>query len=303
MLRSEIHRHVWVLCTALVVTLPAPEPLAAQAAYTVAKSQTSIVPLYHGFLVGDFAEAKLAMSFVVRKDFSCDGDGCTPHQLNLLAGVSAAARKGQRDIFSNLNFNPGFDVGGRLVYVGQREGPGYGAVYVGVRYSSQERHIIHIDTVININTLDETLQRTFAASVGFNYAFSDVAVVGIGFEGRREWSSPGVQLDAEFCTPGTAPNGFRVLVCRDRFVAPLSDLWGGHARIDLNIKLADLRSAVHVARLGLITAVSVDVFQDANETVNFGQLFANGPERNSYFSDQFLVRLVRGMPFPALVGN
>ncbi len=330
--RSGVHRHVCVLCTALAATLPAPEPLAAQAAYTVANSQTSIVPLYHGFLTGDFAEAKLALTFVVRKDLSCDGDGCTPDQLNLLAGVSAAARKGQRNIFSNLNFNPGFDVGGRLVYVAQREGSGYGAVYVGVRYSSQERHIIDINTVTNINTLDEALQHTFAASAGFNYAFSEVAIVGIGFEGRQERSSPGIQLDTEFCTPGTAADGRRVLVCRDRFVAPLSDFWGGHARIDLNIKLADLGSALHVARLGLITAASVDVFQDANETVNFGlgpsvhirgypghtavallfglrdafdanQLFANGSERNSYLSDHFLVRLVLGMPFPVLVGN
>ncbi len=330
--RSEVHRHVFVLCTALAATLPAPEPLAAQAAYTVANSQTSIIPLYHGFLAADFAEAKLALTFVARKKFPCDGDGCTPNQLNLLVGVSAAARKGQRDIFSNLNFNPGFDIGGRLVFVAQREGPGYGAVYVGVRYSSQERHIIDINTVTNVNTLDQALQRTFAASVGFNYAFSDVAIVGIGFEGRRERSSPGIQLDTEYCTPGTAANGLRVLVCRDRFVGPLSDLWGGHARIDLNIKLADLGSAVHAARLGLITAVSVDVFQDANETVNFGigpsvhirgypghtavallfglrdvfdanQLFANSPAQNSYFSDHFLVRLVLGMPFPALVGN
>ena len=330
--RSEIHRQVWVLCTALAATLPAPEPLAAQAAYTAANSQTSIVPLGHGFLAGDFAEAKFALTFVVRKELSCDGDGCTPNQLNLLGGVSAAARKGQRDIFSNLNFNPGFDVGGRLVYVAQREGPGYGAVYVGVRYSSQERHIIDINTVTDINTLDQTLQRTFAASVGFNYAFSEVTIVGIGFEGRWERSSPGIQLDTEFCTPGTSANGLRVLVCRDRFVAPLLDLWGGHARIDLNIKLADLGSAVHAARLGLITAASVDVFQGANETVNFGlgpsvhirgypghtaaallfglrdvfdanQLFANSPEQNSYFSDHFLVRLVFGIPFPVLVGN
>ena len=330
--RSKIHRHVWVLCTALAATPPAPETLIAQAAYTVANSPTSIVPLYHGFLAGDFAEAKLALAFVVRKELSCDGDGCTPNQFHLFAGVSGAARKGQRDIFSNLNFNPGFDVGGRLVYVAQSEGPGYGAVYIGVRYSSQERHTIDINTVTNINTLGETLQRTFAASVGFNYAFSDVTIVGIGFEGRRERSSPGIQLDTEFCTPGTSANGFRVLVCRDRFLAPLSDLWGGHARIDLNIKLADLGSAVHAARLGLITAASVDVFQGANETVNFGlgpsvhirgypghtavallfglrdvfdanQLFANSPEQKSYFSDHFLVRLVFGIPFPVAVGN
>jgi hypothetical protein len=283
-------------------------------------------------MTGDFAEAKLALTFVLKKDFSCDGDGCKPNRLDFLGGVSAAARKGQRDIFSKLNFNPGFDVGGRLVYVAQREGPGYGAVYVGVRYTSQERNTIGIDTATNINTLGETLQRTFAASVGFNYAFSEVATVGIGFEGRRERSSPGIQLDREFCTPGTAANGLRVLVCRDRFVGPLLDLWNGHARIDLNIKLADLGSAVHVARLGLIAAASVDVFQDANEAVNFGfgpsvhirgypghtavallfglrdvfdanQLFANGPEQNSYLTDHFLVRFVLGAPFPVLVEN
>lgn len=330
--RSEIQRNVCVLCTALAVTLSAPEALVAQAAYTVANSQTSILPLYHGFLAGDFAEAKLALAFVARKEPSCDGDGCTPNQFNLLAGVSGAARKGQRDLFSNLNFNPGFDVGGRLVYVAQREGSGYGAVYVGVRYSSQERNTIDINTVTNINTLGETVQRTFAASVGFNYAFSDVTIVGIGFEGRRERSSPGIQLDTEFCTPGTSANGFRVLVCRDRFVAPLSDLWGGHARIDLNVKLTGLGSAMHAARLGLIAAASVDVFQGSNETVNVGlgpslhiwgypghtaaallfglrdvfdanQIFANSPEQNSYVSDHFLVRLVFSMPFPVLVEN
>ncbi len=59
----------------------------------------------------------------------------------------------------------------------QREGPGYSALDAGVRYSVQERHLIRMNSVTNINTLDETLQRTFAASVGFNYAFSEVTIV------------------------------------------------------------------------------------------------------------------------------
>ncbi len=327
--RPHVFTWGWVLMAAFPFV---PQVLGAQATYSVANANASIVPLHYGFLSADFAESKLTLTFTGRRERTCQGDGCLPDQFNFSLHASAAARGTEQSMFSNLNFNPGFDVGGGLVYVAQREGPGYGALYAGVRYSTQQRHIIHINNVTNINSLDETLQRAVAASVGFNYAFSEVTIVGIGFEGRRERSSPGIQLATEFCTPGTAQNGRRVLVCRDRFVAPLSELWSGHARIDLSIKVADFGSTAHAARLGWITAASVDVFQDANETVNFGfgpsvhlrgypghtvaallfgfrdafdgnQLFANSLEQNSYFSDHFLVRLVLGAPFPVLVGN
>ena len=318
-------RCVYESCRVVVaVFVVGVQPLAAQAAYTSANAQTSIVPLHYGFLSGDFAEAKLAVTFIAKKDLSCAGDDCVPDQLNFALNASAAVEKGQETMFSRLGFNPGFDLGGRLVYVVQRAGPGYDAFFLGVRYTTQERDIIERDPLIGITTLDEISQRTFAASAGFNHAFSEMTILGVGLEGRRELSSPGVQLATERCTPGTSFGGGRVLVCADRFDGPLLDLWSGHARADLMIRIVDLGSTTAAARLGLTTAVSVDISQNAGNAVNF----AFGPsvhvpgypghtvaallfglrdafDANELLPDygRFVVRLVFSVPFEILVGN
>jgi hypothetical protein len=300
---------------ALAALCAAPQSIAAQAAYSAANGSSSIVPLHFGFLSAEFAEAKLALNFTQRLD-----------PFNFSLHMSAAARKGQQDVFSKLDFNPGFDVGGRVAYVLQGDGPGYDVFYVGGRFQSQVRNVIKLNNPdVGLNTLDEVDQRTFAASVGFNHAFSEVTIVGVRVEGRRELSSPGVQRAEEWCTPGNSPSGMRVLVCRDRYTDPLPDLWAGHARVDLTIKVADLGSGPHGARLGVITATSVDLVEGANNVLNVALgpsvhvagypghtvaalLFglrdvsdANGQRPG--FSDRFVVQLVLGVPFRMMVGD
>jgi hypothetical protein len=316
----------------MAVLLAGPRPLSAQATYAAANADASIVPLHYGFVSADFAEAKFGLTFTERLGPLCEDGRCLGNQLNFSLYVSAAARKRQQTLFAKLDFEPGFDAGGRVVYVFQRDGPGYDAVYLGGRYTAQRRNIIDVNTTTGINTLGEDQQRTFAASVGFNHAFSEATIVGVGFEGRRELSTPGVQLATEWCTPGSAPNGYRVVVCRDRFLAPLTDLWTGQARLDLTVRLTDFGETEHAASLALATAASVDVIEGVNKIANFAAgpavhvagypghtvavllfglrdafdangIFRNDGEDKSYLTDHFLVRLVLGMPFPVVVGN
>ncbi|MCZ6917545.1 MAG: hypothetical protein O7I93_12270 [Gemmatimonadetes bacterium] len=309
----------------LAALLAAAPPVEGQTAYSLANGQTSIQPLHHGFLSVDFAEAKFALTLIESLDLGCSPDGCEPNQLDLSLFASAAARKRQQSVFTKLDFNPGFDIGGRVAYVAQRDGMGHDALYLGVRYTTHERDIITMDIATGINTLGFETQQTLAASVGFNHAFTDATIVGVGFEGRRELSSPEPRLAEEFCTPGTAPTGQRVLVCANRFLAPLSDLWNAHARFDFTLKLATLGRAADAARLGLSTAASMDLIEGAGNPVNFSlgptvhlagfsghavaaffvglvDVFdANGLRPD--FGDRFVIQLMVGAPFSVLAGR
>jgi hypothetical protein len=314
----------------LAVFCATPIALAAQAAYSAANGDASIIPINFGFLNAEFAEVKLGLTFTQRLDRSCEWSDCVPDQFNFSVYMSAAARKDQQSMFSKLDFDPGFDIGGRVAYILQRDGPGYDVFYVGGGYTSQTRQTIGPDVVPGFTALNEVNQSTFAASVGFNHAFSEVTIVGVGVEGRRELSSPGIRRASEFCTPGSAGGGFRVLVCRDRFEEPLSDYWSGQARMDLSIKVIEFGAGAHAPRLGILSAASVDWLEGADEAVNFAigpsvhvagypghvvgaVLFglqdafdANGlhaDSEGSYMSDHFLVRMVIGVPFEVMVGN
>lgn len=300
-------------------------PLTAQTAYSLANGQTSIQPLHYGFLSMDFAEAKFALTFITSLDLPCSPEGCEANQFDFSLFGSAAARKRQQSVFTKLDFNPGFDAGGRVTFVSQRAGRGHDAVYLGVRYTTHERDIIIMDIPPGVNTLDIENQQTLAATVGFNHGFTEVTIVGVSFEGRRELSTPDPQIAQEFCTPGTSASGQRVLVCANRFVAPLLDLWNAHARFDFTLKLANLGRAADAARLSLATAASMDFIEGAGDPVNFSlgpavHLFgfsghavaaafiglrdafdANGlrPE----FGDRVVFQLMVGAPFRVLAGN
>jgi hypothetical protein len=299
--------------------------------YAAANGQTAILPVDHGFFSLDFAEAEVGLTFMENLSLGCRGPECAPDRVNLAVFTTAAARKGQRDMFSRLDFVPGFDLGARVAYVtsGSTAG-GHDAVFIGGAFSGHERDLFGFNPVTNLVTLSEQYQRTFAVSAGYNHAFSRTTIFGLGFEGRRELSSPGVEQAREYCTPGTSPSGVRGLVCADRFRAPLDDLWSGHVRADMIFGLARLGSGD--ARLTLVSAVSADFVQDttigANISVGPSIMLDDHPgqpvvvlliglqdafrayalplsdeQRGSYFTDHVVLGLTVSAPFDALVGR
>lgn len=243
--------------------------LAAQSAYTTANGSSSIRPWRYGFLSADFNEAKFGLTFVRPLQFGCDEEqeDCLSNQLNFSLQATAAARKGQRDLLSKVSFLPGFDIGGSVAYVAPRESGGYTLVYLRGTYTGQERKIASAidDSTVAIG---EAAQRTYAGAIGLNYAISNVSVFGISFEGRRELSSPGAQRASEVCGPGRSEGGFIVIVCTDRYVGPLPDLWTGQARADAIWGLARLSEGVNGIHLSLITSASVDFTEDAARETN-----------------------------------
>lgn len=307
-------------------------PTLGQTAYSAASSQTSIVPFGGGFFSIDFTEAKLGLTFVRRHPFECTPKGCIPNELNFSAYTSFAARKGVQDLFSSFDFTPGIDVGGRFAYVARGRSGRYDAGFLGVTYTTHERRVIVFDPVAQTGMLGADQQRTFAAVIGYNHAFSDVTILGLAIEGRRELSTPGVEPAREYCTPGTGPGGIPISVCSDRYLAPLPDLWTGQVRMDLSVGLAALGRPDAAAQLGITTAASADFVQRAQASVNVavgpslhlsaypGQpivvlllglqdifdandLRAGDPNPPAYFADHFVVRLVLGVPFKSLVGD
>lgn len=303
-------------------------PLGAQMPYTAANGQTTILPIRHGFFSVDFAEAEVGLTFLKNLPLGCRETDCD--MLNLALLTTAAARKGQRDLFTRLDFVPGFDLGARIAYVSPGSGGGHDALFVGATLTGHERDLIGVNPVSGLVTLSEELQRTVALSVGYNHAFSNTTILGIGFEGRREWSTPGIERTREYCTPGTSPSGVRGPVCADRYRAPLSDLWTGHARADLSVGMTNLGSKG--ARLAVLGAASVDLVETAETAMNFsvgpsillpdhaGQpvvvllvglkdafdayaLPPDDPRRGSYFTDHVVFGLTLSAPFDVLVGR
>lgn len=303
-------------------------PLGAQMPYAAAGGQTSILPIQHGFFSVNFAEAEVGLTFLKNLPIRCGESDCGI--LNLALYTTAAARKGQRDLFTRLDFVPGFDVGARIAFVSPGSSGGHNAVFVGGTFTGHERDIIGVNPVTTLVTLSEEFQRTVALSVGYNHAFSNTTIVGVGFEGRREWSTPGVDRAREYCTPGTSPSGLRGVVCADRYQAPLGDLWTGQARADLSLGVADVGSKG--AQLAILNAVSVDLVEDAETAVNVavgpsihlsdhpGQPVAlllvglkdafdayalppDDPRQGNYFADHVVFGLTLSAPFDVLVGR
>jgi hypothetical protein len=310
--------------------LLAAAPLAGQVAYAAANGHTSILPMRHGFFSLDFAEAKVGLTFLKDVQLGCRVNGCNSDRLNLAIFTTAAARKGQHDLFSRLDFVPGFDVGARLAYVASGTAEAHHAAFLGVRLTGHERDLFGFDPVTSVVTLSEEYQRTLAVTIGYNLAFSDATILGIGAEGRREFSSPGADQAREYCTPGTSPSGLRGLVCADRFRAPLNDLWTAHLRADMSFGIADIGAGR--AKLAMISAASVDLVQDTTVGVNVALgpsiMIADHPgqpvlvlllglrdasrahalplsdeQRGSYFSDHVVLGLTVSAPFDVLVGR
>jgi hypothetical protein len=314
-----------------LATLIGPGALIGQTAYSAAHAQSSLTPLQDGFFSLDFTEAKVGLTFVKNHVAECPDDSCVPRGLVFSMHTSFAARKGIQDLFSSFDFTPGYDFGGRLAYASPHH-DWYHTVFLGVTYAVNDRRTIMFDTVAQTGTLDDVHQKTIAVTVGFNHAFSAVTILGLAIEGRRELSTPGVALAREYCTPGTATNGLRVNVCSDRYLAPLGNLWTGQIRTDLSVGLGKLGPPDTPARLGLTSALSLDLVEHARAALNvatgpsihlarypgqpvavllFGlqdmldayDLRADDPNPPAYLVDHFAVRLVISAPFALLMGS
>ena len=306
----------------LLAPIPFVSPLTGQMAYTAAGSQTSLTQWQDGAFLADLTEAKFGLTFVKRLPL-VGSSGENAPELNFAMFASGAARKGETNLVGRLNLIPGFDLGGRVAYVGGGTGKGRHLAYIRFLYTSHHRNVIQSDSIPDTFTLWDITQRTFAGSVGFNFSFSRFSLLGFAIEGRRELSSAGVQKPREFCTPGTSPLGLRVLVCSHRYVGPLPDLWTAQVRSDLSVGVFPLASGENRALVGFTVAGSIDLVESAATDFSFAigpsihlsnnpgvpsavLLFgfreireANGsnPESKGYFNDHLTIRLALGIPF------
>ncbi len=289
-------------------------PLRSQTAYRAANAPTSIVPRISGFIQADFAEARLGVHYVV--EFLSAGVGLAPY-------VGAAARKGQVDLFSAFDFNPGFEVGmlGFMSLGGG--GESRTLVSLGVGFQRTERKVIEFSDDSSTVSFSEPAQSDLIFSTGLNAALGPNAVLGLGGSLRREWSSPGVSTPVEVCVGASGPGALNVPLCSNRYGVPLRDYWAGHVRADLlwaARRLSTVRSQPHLAALG---SASLDLGRGADPRLNAGigigvtpvqypgqlivavffelydVLDAGGVQPS--FAEQFVTRVVLGVPFDLLV--
>lgn len=302
----------------------------AQTAYSAVHGTAAIQPWRYGFFSADLTEAKFGLTFMKPLEFGCDEPGCVSDQIDLSLYIAAAGRKGQRDLLSKVDFVPGFDVGGGLSYVSPGGDGGYNLVFLRGTWSSQERKFAITNVIDSTTTIGQTTENRYAVAVGFNHAFSNVSVIGLALEGRRELSSPGAQRPIEVCGPGSSQGGFNVVVCNDRYTGPLPDLWTGQARLDANLALAKLGAEANSIHFGVAAGGSVDFTEGATTETNV----AVGPTLNlpeypgqpvlsllfgmmnlsdvnltpvqaddSFLNRHFLVRLAFSIPFRVMAGT
>ena len=147
-------------------------------------------------------------------------------------------------------------------------------VYLSVGYSSVQLKLAEFNPLTNVLSLTERARRDLIGSIGYNHVFGGATVVGVSVEGRREFGSAGFDLPEEICVPGTyMRTGTTYPVCSDRYtretIEPLPDLWAGHVRADVQIKVASLGSAESVPVLALVAAGSADRLEGGNTTYNW----------------------------------
>ena len=286
----------------------------AQTAYKAANAASTIIPRSSGFLQADFAETQLTLHYL--REFLRSGLGVAPY-----AGV--AARKGQADMFSGFDFNPGVEAG-LLVFASLGSGGrALDAVAVSTAYRRTERKIVTYNDDSTTVTLRETTQADATAALNLNLALGAGTIVGVGGLVRREWSSPGGAKPVEICVPARGPGGIIVPLCSDRYTVPLADHWAGQVRADLlwnARRLSSARSQPHLAALG---SASVDLGQDVDPRLNVGVGIGVTPTQypghlivavffelydvldaggiQPSFADQFVTRVVLGVPFDLLV--
>jgi len=259
-----------LLVRGLLVVTFANSSIEAQTAYSPANGPSSIRPWKDGYFTADFTEAEFGLAFIRDLELGCASATCTPNHVNFSLHVTGAARKGQRNLLSKVDFIPGFDLGGAVAFLLSGSNGGYDMLYIRGIVSGQERKVVMSDTAGGTTTIGEDRQTTYAAAVGFNHAFSQMSILGISLEGRRELSSPGIRQPSEICGPGLAANGVAVLICNDRYVGPLPDLWTGQARVDALLDIAALTNNPSGLHLGLAGAGVIDFAEGVQEQTNVG---------------------------------
>ncbi len=304
----------WLVAIAMGLSGSTTAPAEAQTAYKAANAASSIIPRSSGFLHADFAEAQLTLHYL--REFLGPGLGIAPY-----AGV--AARKGQTDMFSGFEFNPGLEAG-LVVFASLGRGRrALDVISLSTTYRRTERKIVEYNDDSTTVTLLETPQADATAALGVNFALGAGTIVGLGGSVRREWSSPGASMPVEICVPARGPSGIIVPLCSDRYTVALADYWTGQVRADLlwNAKrLSMARSQPHLAALG---SASLDLGQGADARLNVGigigvtpvqypgQLIVavlfevydvlDARDMQPSFADQFVTRVVLGVPFDLLV--
>jgi hypothetical protein len=277
----------WTLCLCT--------ELVAQASYKAANSFTSIIPREYGFFSIGFEEARLGLTFVTEPWTTCEYGECSGGGLGFGAHLTAAARKGQEDLFSNFAFNPGFGAGVRVSYTVRQGGASYDVFYLDLKHSTVQQKIAEWGTGDTVLALDERNRRDAIGSVGFNHSFGRGTAVGLRGEVRREFGSVGANVLREVCVPARGGGGMYI-VCSHRFFTyssePLPNVWAGHARLDYMLRLTTLGSAASAPVLALLGAGSFDKRENANATYNIAIGAAIAP---TAYPGQSAVAIVAGL--------
>ncbi len=243
------------------------QPLTAQVAYQAADAPTTIIPRREGLLSIDLAEASLGLTFVRESD--C-GEACQPGGFGFAIHLSAAARKGQGSLFSQVEFVPGWKAGARITYgFGGADGS-YDVLFVGSTFSTTQRRTFEINADTTEGRLDELNQHDLEFMVGYNHGFGGGSALGIGILRRKEFSTPGLSGTQEICIPGSRLGSAVIFpICSNRYPAPLGDRFVTQVRADAIAPVMRLGDAVLKPKLALIAAASVDIIAQGNP-VNFG---------------------------------
>jgi hypothetical protein len=326
--RARLLRIAAIGLVALVLMTPVGARIAAQSAYKTANSHTSIIPRKYGFFSADFAEAGLGLTFVGEWGTWCDFGECEDGGFGFTGYVSGSGRKGQGDIFSDFDFAPGVEVGGRVYYAFGQTGARYEAVYLTFGYRAKQLRLAELDPATTVLRFDERYQQDVLGSVGFNHVFGAGTAIGIRGDAWRELGSPGFNQPSEVCVPGTFPgSGVVYTACSNRYVRntfeSLPDLWGGQVRMDVTLAVAEIGFSNTRPTVALVAGGSADFLESANAMVSLGvgvaimpasypgqsivtvlaglndAFDANGVAPS--FNDRFVVSLALGIPFPTVL--
>jgi hypothetical protein len=296
----------------------------AQTPYRTANTNSSVIPRETGLATFDVVQLRIGATWLKELGNECVGRECAFSGFGVSIFGSGFARADARQVFSDLGFVPGFDVGGRLNYLHDGGEGRYFGAYLGPSLSLIRLKVFDLDTVAETITNSETNQLNFSASAGFNVALGPATIFGLGGEIRREHDSPGPNRTSEICAPARLQSGTGAIitttVCEQRVPAPLRDLTAGTARGDVLIKLVKLGSHRNIPVLSVLAASSVDFWEDFEPQTNFalgpviaparfeGHIFAaltaeitdafNSNGQSPDFSDKFGVRLTVSVPFP-----
>lgn len=327
--RSPTCRAVFSVLATALLALGASE-LTAQVSLKTAGSLSSIIPRKYGFFGFSFDEARLDLTFVHEPSTECRGGECDDGGFGFAGYASASARKGQDDLFSNLAFNPGLGAGGRVSYTIRQSGFEYDVLYLSAAYSSTQLKMAELNPVTTVLSLTERDRRDIIGSLGYNRSFGPATLVGVRVEARREFGSMGTAKPEEVCVPGTYwQAGFTFPVCSHRYTrettVPLPNLWAGHARADILLKVASLGSAESVPIFALVGAASMDKLEGFHTTYNWalggaiapaaypGQTivsvlagFNDATNANGVapgFHDRFVVTVTVGLPFEMILSR